>query len=441
MSDWQQVTFSDLQTPSCSQKTVPSQGGRDAMSAPTRDEHAAKVRAGWVRAPLARFLTLNVETVDVEPTRLYPTIGVLNRGRGLLYRDPVAGSSTSYKKLNRILPRMLIYSRLKAFEGAITVTPGDLPESFASQEFPTFAFAPDADPDFFRILTTTQSMWDALQGASKGMGGRRERVKPTDFLNIVMDIPPLPLQKRIVEILDAVDDQITALNAEADALDDLWWALGREMVAAVTDEATVPLASFCDISGGLTKNKKDLEQPDLVTVPYLRVANVHRHHLDLSEVATIQTTQAKVDKLRLRAGDILMNEGGDKDKLGRGHVWEDQIPNCIHQNHVFRVRVTDRRFDPYFVSAWGNTFGREWFETFGTQTTGIASINRATLSRFPVPDIPLSVQQDWAGRLGAIVGTMDSLRGQASSLRATRESLAAGLLDRTIDIKSAELEV
>ena len=77
---------------------------------------------------------------------------------------------------------MLVYSRLKAFEGAITVTPDDLPESFASQEFPTFGFASDADPDFFRILTTTQGMWDALQGASKGMGGRRERVKPADFL-------------------------------------------------------------------------------------------------------------------------------------------------------------------------------------------------------------------------------------------------------------------
>ncbi|MET9185164.1 hypothetical protein ABZX63_07875 [Streptomyces tendae] len=429
MSDWQQITFGDLQKPSHGQKTVPLQG------------HDAEVLGGWTRAPLARFLSLNVESVDVEPTRKYPTIGVLNRGRGLLYRDAITGSSTSYKKLNRILPGVLVYSRLKAFEGAIAVTPDDLPESFASQEFPTFVFSSDADPDFFRILTTTQGMWDALQRASKGMGGRRERVKPSDFLNIVMDIPPLRLQKRIVEVLDAVDDQITALAAEAGVLDDLWWALGREMAAAVAAEATVPLASFCDISGGLTKNKKDLEQPDLVEVPYLRVANVHRHHLDLSEVATIKTTQVKANKLRLLAGDILMNEGGDKDKLGRGHVWEDQIPDCIHQNHVFRVRVTDRRFDPYFVSAWGNTFGREWFETFGTQTTGIASINRATLSRFPVPDIPLSVQQDWAERLGAIVETMDSLRVQARSLRATRASLATGLLDRTIDIKSAELEV
>ncbi|WP_432174558.1 hypothetical protein [Streptomyces sp. Tue6028] len=404
------------------------------MSDPTSNESVAQVQEDWVRGPLARFLTLNVETVDVNPERKYPTVGVLNRGRGLLYREPVAGSSTSYKKLNLIGPGVLIYSRLKAFEGAITVTPDDLSESFASQEFPTFSFAPTADPEFFRILTTTQRMWDALQAASKGMGGRRERVKPVDFLNISMAIPPLPAQKRIVEVIGSVDEQITALDAEADALDDLWWALGREMVVAVKGERTVPLASFCDISGGLTKNKKDLEQSDLVEVPYLRVANVHRHRLNLSEVATIQTTQAKAAKLRLRRGDVLMNEGGDRDKLGRGHVWEGQISDCIHQNHVFRVRVVDQGFDPYFVSAWGNTFGRNWFETFGTQTTGIASINRATLSRFPVPDVPLTVQQDWAGRLGAVVKTMDSLRDQAESLRATRASLVSGLLDQSITI-------
>ena len=119
---------------------------------------AVGAQEGWVRAPLARFLAPNVELVDVDPDQAYPTVGVLNRGRGLLYRSPVAGSSTAYKSLNRIGPGMLVYSRLKAFEGAITVTPDDLPESFASQEVPTFGFVSGADPDFFRILTTTQGM-------------------------------------------------------------------------------------------------------------------------------------------------------------------------------------------------------------------------------------------------------------------------------------------
>jgi hypothetical protein len=212
------------------------------MSDPPNSDAAGGAQEEWVRAPLSRFLTPNVEVVDVYSDRTYPTVGVLNRGRGLLYRDPVAGSSTAYKKLNQIGPGVLVYSRLKAFEGAITVTPDDLPESFASQEFPTFAFASDADPDLFRILTTTQSMWDALQDASQGMGGRRERVKPADFLNIVMDIPPLPVQERIVEIVRAVDDQITALDAEVASLRSLLAGIRRELESVEDKTALVDLA-------------------------------------------------------------------------------------------------------------------------------------------------------------------------------------------------------
>ena len=53
----------------------------------------------------------------------YPLVGVLNRGRGFLYRDPIPGSDTKYKTMNRIGPGQVVYSRLKAFEGAITGRP------------------------------------------------------------------------------------------------------------------------------------------------------------------------------------------------------------------------------------------------------------------------------------------------------------------------------
>lgn len=398
---------------------------------------------GYSLRPLGEVMRLDIKRTPMKPATTYRLAGVLNTGQGLVAKGEFDGADTEYAAMNVLRVDQVVMRKLTAWEGPITVVPAEFDGFVASNEFPTFTLGPELMPDWMRHVCRSPRLWAEMKNRVSGTVQRRKRLNPEQLLQIQLPIPPREVQARIVEMLDAIDDQITALDAEADVLDELWWALGREMAAAVTDEATAPLASFCDISGGLTKNKKDLEQSDLVEVPYLRVANVHRHHLNLSEVATIQTTQAKADKLRLHAGDILMNEGGDKDKLGRGHVWEDQIPDCIHQNHVFRVRVTDRRFDPHFVSAWGNTFGREWFATFGTQTTGIASINRATLSRFPVPDVPLSVQQDWAGRLGAIVETMDSLRGQASSLRATRVSLAAGLLDQTItiNIESAEQEV
>jgi type I restriction enzyme, S subunit len=126
------------------------------------------------------------------------------------------------------------------------------------------------------------------------------------------------------------------------------------------------LAAIADVIGGITKNK------DLTAgreIPYLRVANVQRGHLDLTVLKTIRAPEEKIEKLRLQPGDILLNEGGDRDKLGRGWVWEGQIDECIHQNHVFRARVLDKYIHPKYVSHYTNGVGQSYFLGSGKQTT------------------------------------------------------------------------
>lgn len=59
---------------------------------------------------------------------------------------------------------------------------------------------------------------------------------------------------------------------------------------------------------------------DPVDMPYLRVANVQDGYLDLREIKTIKVEASQVSRYRLCTGDILMTEGGDADKLGRGHI-------------------------------------------------------------------------------------------------------------------------
>jgi type I restriction enzyme S subunit len=147
------------------------------------------------------------------------------------------------------------------------------------------------------------------------------------------------------------------------------------------------LGTVAEVVGGVTKDVKREDDPSALETPYLRVANVQRGFLDLETVSTIRVTADKVAQLELRPGDVLFNEGGDRDKLGRGWVWEGQIAGCIHQNHVFRARLVDG-IEPKLVSMWGNTFGRKWFEAHGKQTTNLASLNLKTLRSFPVPVAP-----------------------------------------------------
>ena len=153
------------------------------------------------------------------------------------------------------------------------------------------------------------------------------------------------------------------------------------------------LSQISDLKGGATKGRRFRAGESLTEVPYLRVANVQRGYLDLSEIKTIEVTQEVADQLALVPGDILFTEGGDRDKLGRGWVWKGELDGCIHQNHIFRSRLLLSEMDPEFVSWWGNSFGQTFFEQSGKQTTNLASINLSVLSSFPVPLPPLAEQR------------------------------------------------
>jgi type I restriction enzyme S subunit len=176
------------------------------------------------------------------------------------------------------------------------------------------------------------------------------------------------------------------------------------------------------IVGGLTKGKKRRPDQLLQTVPYLRVANVQRGALDLTEVKHIEATQEEVDALRLQRGDVLFNEGGDRDKLGRGCVWREELPLCIHQNHVFRLRLQSEA-DPQFVSAYGNsTEAQQYFLGSGKQTTNLASINITTLGALPVCLPPLNEQR-------RIVAKLESLQERSRRAREALDAVPA-LLDK-----------
>lgn len=146
------------------------------------------------------------------------------------------------------------------------------------------------------------------------------------------------------------------------------------------------------IQTGIAKNQNSRQET--VELPYLRVANVQDGFLDLSEIKTINVHKDKADRYRLKTGDVLLTEGGDFDKLGRGAVWEGQIPNCVHQNHVFVVRVNNSELLPSFLSAQtGSSYGKRYFLNCSKQSTNLASINSSQLKAFPVLFPPLPEQK------------------------------------------------
>ncbi|HHX6560937.1 TPA: restriction endonuclease subunit S [Pseudomonas aeruginosa] len=163
-----------------------------------------------------------------------------------------------------------------------------------------------------------------------------------------------------------------------------------------------PLKSVAEVRTGIAKGKSGLKDP--IAVPYLRVANVQDGYLDLNEIKTIEIERSQLERYSLKNGDVLMNEGGDFDKLGRGDVWKGQIEVCLHQNHVFAVRPNQKIISPYFLAALtGSHYGKSYFLSCAKKSTNLASINSSQLKEFQVLIPPRSEQQ----KISKILSTWD----------------------------------
>lgn len=215
---------------------------------------------------------------------------------------------------------------------------------------------------------------------------------------------------------------------------------GVEWLGEVPEHWDVKRLKFiASVQTGIAKGKDNADK-DTIGVPYLRVANVQDGYLDLDEVATIEVASSDVARYLLQPGDVLMNEGGDFDKLGRGHVWQGEIDPCIHQNHVFAVR-------PHSVfSEWLNTvtssaFAQFYFMGRSKQSTNLASISSTNLMELPVPLPSESEQLLTLEQMRSLTSRLDALLTQTERsiilLKERRSALITAAITGQIDLREA----
>ena len=189
-----------------------------------------------------------------------------------------------------------------------------------------------------------------------------------------------------------------------------------------------PLAKVAEIRSGIAKNVNSVLQ-DAIEVPYLRVANVQDGYLDLQEISTIRINLEDLRRYSVLPFDVLMNEGGDIDKLGRGALWRGQIQPCVHQNHVFVVRCKPA-LAPQFLSAWSaSPPARRYFLFAGKQTTNLASINKTSLGQLPVAMPRLREEQE---RIAQALADADALIASLEQLLSKKRQIKQGAMQELL---------
>lgn len=204
-------------------------------------------------------------------------------------------------------------------------------------------------------------------------------------------------QLQIANILSKAENLISQRKQSIALLDEFLKSTYCELFTKYEGKKIQRLESIASITSGLTKGKK-YEGKTTRFLPYMRVANVQDGFLNLQEIKEIEATEDEINRFNLRFGDLLLTEGGDPDKLGRGTTWKNQIQDCIFQNHIFRVRIDDiEKINPIFLSyQTGSIYGKKYFLKSAKQTTGIASINSTQLKRFPAFIPPFELQTQFA---------------------------------------------
>lgn len=318
------------------------------------------------------------------------------------------------------------------------------------------------------LVRSAAFQWE-LQVRSKGIWTSRLQLTDDAFFSAPFPIPPAHEQAAIVRYLEYMDRRIRryirAKQKLITLLEEQKQSIIHQAVTGQIDVRTgqpypvykpsgvewlgeVPehweigrLKNAAVVQTGLTLGK-DYRGTKTISRPYLRVANVQHGRVDLSLVKYIDVPRREAEGATLRDGDVLMTEGGDIDKLGRGCVWRNEIPDCLHQNHVFAVRCLQETLLPeYLVGLMTSQHGRAYFQLTAKQTTNLASTNSTTLRAFPILLPSIEEQKSLLDRVEKDTRTISSAIDRAEKeivlLREYHTRLIADVVTGKLDVRQA----
>ncbi|HRQ41398.1 MAG TPA: restriction endonuclease subunit S [Chloroflexota bacterium] len=336
---------------------------------------------------------------------------------------------------------------------------------------------------YMKLVLDSPLYWEQLTEKSKGTG--QPNVNATSLSTLAIPLPPLNEQKRIVAKVGGVLGQtrvlagqmgeveakrkatrqtavrrlVTAVSPDEVAL--AWEFIAQNFHDLYTEPAAVQelkqailqlavqgrlveqdpddepiretiVEDICEVRGGIQKspNRKPNKNPKR----YLTVAHVQWNRIDTDDPRYFEVSDEELERWRLLAGDVLVVEGnGSQDHIGRTAIFKGEIEDCVHQNHVIRVRPNQARLTSEYLNlCFTSPYGRDQMIKRGRTTSGLytLSVGRIKTVKFPLPGIEL--QKRIVARVDELFSLCDRLAAQLATAQITRERAFSALLAQAV---------
>lgn len=371
-----------------------------------------KIPETWGIGKLKNYLKRKDEKNPggVQVLSLYREFGVVPKDSRDDNYNVTAEDTSKYKYVQ---PGDFVVNKMKAWQGSVAVSDY---EGIVSPAYYVYKFLDNCFYKKYFHYLIRSCYKEEFMRLSAGIRIGQWDLSSDDLDGVLVLIPPKEEQEAIANYLDKKIAYIDSVITEAKASIEEYKAWKASIIYEAVTKGLNPnvemkdsgyewignipvhwevskVGRFVSIRSGITLGKTYPKDTELIEMPYLRVANVKADGFALDDVATLQVTEAEAQKYVLKNGELLMTEGGDRDKLGRGTIWHEEISPCLHQNHVFAVTCNEKWLLTSFLAyLTASPVGREYFDLTAKKTTNLASTNSNTILQFRIP-VPDTVEQ------------------------------------------------
>lgn len=373
----------------------------------------------WPAVPLGEVASLVRRAVSPEPEASYTEIGIRSFFNGTFHRRTLTGAEFSWQKLFLIRSGDLIFSNLMAWEGAVAVAKAADEGCVGNHRMLTCEVDPGrALPTFVVAFLKTEAGMKQITAASPGSIARNKTLSPSLMSRIQVPLPPLEGQRRIVELLDAVEAklrQISRIRQEARA--EVQLLIARALAAIVGGHAsrgTRPLGELVDVVGGGTPTRNIPAFWD-GAIPWVTPKDM--------KALIISDAQQRITAEGLNASPAKLLPQNAVLVVVRGMILARFVPIALLSvpatiNQDMKALIARPPLSSEFLLAWLIANERTLFDRVGKSTHDTRKLESENLLSLPFPTLSSAEQ-------ASFVDSFQGLRARTSALEQRMAAVAA----------------